>query len=86
MEVEVEVSTKEEEEATPTLARLATPVVVSATWQKIAPKAKSAITVVVWDMLAVIATKPPKPKFVTGANNPVIFLAIAQTNPSKRVR
>lgn len=69
---------------TMTVARLATPAVASATWQRTAVKVKNATTVVVWDTSAATATKLLKPKFATDANNPGTSPVTVPTNPSRQ--
>jgi len=71
---------------TMTAARLATPAVVSATWQRTAVKAKSATTVVAWDMSAETATKLLKPKSATDANSPATSPVTAPMNPSRPIK
>jgi len=67
-------------------ARLAMLAVVSATWPRTAVKDKSAITVVVWDTSAATATKPLKPRFVIGVNNPATSPATVPTSQLKPTR
>lgn len=71
---------------TMTAARLATPVVASATWQRTAVRAKNATTVVAWDTSAATATKLLKPKFATDANNPATSLVTVPMNQSRPIK
>jgi len=71
---------------TMTAARLATPAVVSATWQRTVVKDKSATTVVVWATSAETATKLLRLKSATDANSPATSPVIVPMNPSRPLK